>query len=71
MKSICPNEEVEEYNCDAIDMSEIGNLSLPIEYFDEKLFTFTDSYNDFLSKIIGKPNYPKFEYDFPKIIPEI
>lgn len=71
MKFISPTEEVEEYNCDAIDMSSIGNLSLPKEYFDENTFTFTDYYNDFLSKIIGKPNYPTFEYDFPKVNPEI
>ncbi|MFA6807087.1 MAG: hypothetical protein WCR29_06670, partial [Bacteroidales bacterium] len=70
MKYILPTEEVEEYNCDAIDMSSIGNLSLPKEYFDENTFTFTDYFNDFLSKIIGKPNYPTFEYDFPKIKPE-
>ena len=70
MKYILPTEEVEEYNCDAIDMSSIGNLSLPKEYFDENTFTFTDYFTDFLSKIIGKPNYPTFEYDFPKIKPE-
>lgn len=71
MNSICNFEEVEEYNCGAIDMKCIGNLPLPLEYFDDNTFTFTDSYNDFLSKIIGKPKYQKFEYDFPKIIPEI
>lgn len=71
MNSICNYEEVEEYNCGAIDMKCIGNLPLPLEYFNDNNFTFTDSYNDFLTKIIGKPKYQKFEYDFPKIIPEI
>jgi hypothetical protein len=51
-------------------MSSIGNLSLPKEYYNEKTFTFTPAYNDFLSKIIGKPINPHFYYDFPKILPD-
>lgn len=69
MSKICQIEEVEEYNCSSVDMSSIGNLPLPIEYYDEKTFTFTPAYNDFLTKIIGKPINPHFFYDFPKILP--
>jgi len=63
-------EELEEYNCSSVDMSSIGNLSLPKEYYNEKTFTFTPAYNDFLSKIIGNPINPHFYYDFPKILPD-
>ena len=70
MSKICQIEELEEYNCSSVDMSSIGNLSLPKEYYNEKTFTFTPAYNDFLSKIIGKPINPHFYYDFPKILPD-
>jgi len=63
-------DELEEYNCSAIDMGKIGNRPLPTEYFDEKNMCFTPMYKDFLSHILGDYTYPVFNVDFPKVTVE-
>ncbi len=70
MSKICYYDEVEEYNCSTIDMESIGNRSLPLDFFNVNEFTFTPSYNDFLTKIIGEPAIPNFNSIFQKIEPE-
>jgi 6-phosphofructokinase 1 len=59
--------ELEEFNTTAIDMGNIGNKPLPVEYYDVNKFQFTDAYNDFLMKIVGAKDFSEFGYSFPKI----
>ncbi len=68
LSKVCHFDELEEYNCSAIDMGKIGNRPLPEEYFDEKTFCFTPMYKDFLTHILGSDyTYPIFHTDFPKV----
>lgn len=68
LSKVCYFDELEEYNCSAIDMGKIGNRPLPEEYFDEKTFCFTPMYKDFLTHILGNDyTYPIFHTDFPKV----
>ncbi|MDP4267116.1 MAG: 6-phosphofructokinase [Bacteroidota bacterium] len=60
-----------EFNTSSIDMGSIGNFSLPEDYYDSTNFKFTEKYMDFLSHILEKPVYPKFEYHFPKVTPVV
>ncbi len=69
MKHIVPFVELEEFNTSAIDMGSVGNKPLSDEYYDINSFSFTDAYTDFLSKILDKPDYPEYKYDFPVVIP--
>ncbi|MDR1726210.1 MAG: 6-phosphofructokinase [Bacteroidales bacterium] len=70
LNRVCTYQELEEFNCSSIDMGSIGNRPLPNEYFDSNTFRFTPMYIDFLSRIIGNPCSPEFDYDFPVIVPE-
>ncbi len=68
LSKVCYFDELEEYNCSAIDMGKIGNRPLPEEYFDEKTFCFTPMYKDFLAHILGNNyTYPTFHTNFPKV----
>lgn len=68
---VCEFDELEEYNCSAIDMGKIGNRPLPEEYFDSETMSFTPMYKDFLSHILGKDyTYPVFHADFAKVKPQ-
>ncbi len=69
MKNVVPLVEVEEFNTTSIDMGAIGNKPLSEEYYDINTFRFTEAYSDFLLKVMGKPEYDEFRYDFPVIIP--
>ena len=69
LNKVCTYDELEEYNCSSIDMGKIGNRPLPEQYFDENKFEFTDMYKDFLSHIIGNPEFDTFNAEFPKITP--
>ena len=69
MKTMVPFEELEEYNTSTIDMGAIGNKPLPAEYYLPDKFSFSESYSDFLSLILGKPNLDEFKYDFPAVKP--
>jgi 6-phosphofructokinase 1 len=70
LKKIVPIGELEEFNTSSIDMGEIGNQSLPNAYYDIQKFNFSPAYMDFLSHILGKPEFESFNYNFPKVFPE-
>lgn len=70
MRKMVPFDELEEFNTTSIDMGDIGNRSLPDEYYDINKFRFTDIYEDFLKKILKYYRYDDFKYDFPVVIPE-
>jgi len=61
---------LEEFNTTSIDMGDICNKPLPIDYYDINKFKFSDAYLDYMHYIVGKPNFLKFDYDFPVVIPE-
>jgi len=62
-------QDLYEYNTKTIDMGNVGNFPLPLDYYDEENFHFNNKYIDFLSHIINKPNITKFEHNFPKVSP--
>jgi hypothetical protein len=70
MKRIVPLVELEEFNTTSIDMGAVGNKPLSEDYYDVNKFAFTGAYTDFLTQILGKPEYEEFRYDFPVVIPE-
>ncbi len=69
MKTITPHVELEEFNTTSIDMGAVGNKPLSYDYYDINNFSFTPAYADFLMKILEKPTYDEFRYDFPVVIP--
>jgi len=69
MKKIVPHVELEEFNTTSIDMGSVGNKPLSEDYYDINRFSFTPAYADFLSKILEKPTFEEFRYDFPVVIP--
>jgi 6-phosphofructokinase 1 len=69
LKKIVELEELEEFNTSSIDMGDIGNRPLPEEYYDIDKFQFTDAYIDFMSYILGEPDFLQFNLDFPVVIP--
>jgi ATP-dependent phosphofructokinase / diphosphate-dependent phosphofructokinase len=70
MNKMVKYQELEEFNCSSIDMGDIGNRPLSEEYYNIDEFKFTEAYEDFLSHILGKPHFLKFDYDFPVVIPK-
>ncbi len=70
LSKIVPAIELEEYHTTAIDMGNIGNKSLPLEYFDIDKFEFTNLYLDFLKNIVGEIKNPEFAYKYPKVSPK-
>ncbi len=70
MKKIVPFQELEEFNTSAIDMGDIGNQPLPIEYYDLDEFTFSGHYSDFLRNILREVHYHDFDTDFPVVLPK-
>lgn len=69
LSKISTYQELEEYNVSTIDMGNIGNQPLPLEYYDEESFHFNEKYDDFLSYLLDKPKTIKFDYNFPKVKP--
>jgi 6-phosphofructokinase 1 len=69
MKQMVPFVELEEFNTTAIDMGKVGNKPLSDDYYDINRFAFTDAYSDFLGKVLDKPDYDEFRYDFPVVVP--
>jgi len=61
--------DLEEFNTSSIDMGDVGNMTLPKEYYDVSKFQFTDTYLDFLSYIMGSVEFSKFDYNFPVVNP--
>lgn len=70
MKKIVPYSELEEYHASTIEMGNIGNFPLPLEYYNANEFFFTDQYIDFLSNILGPPYRMEFKHEFPIVIPQ-
>ena len=70
MSKIVEYPDLEEFNTTSIDMGDVGNMPLPEIYYDINKFQFTDAYHDFLSYVIDDPQFLKFDYDFPVVIPE-
>lgn len=71
MSKMCHYQELEEFNTSSIIMGDVGNKPLPDEYYDVQKFQFTGPYLDFLTYILGKPNFLQFNYDFPVVLPEL
>jgi 6-phosphofructokinase 1 len=69
LRNIVKYQELEEYNTTSIDMGDIGNLPLPTVYYNVDKFQFTDDYHDFVRHILGHHHFPRFDYDFPVVIP--
>jgi 6-phosphofructokinase 1 len=70
LKKMARYQELEEFNTTSIDMGDICNHPLPDVYYDINKFKFSDAYMDFMSYILDKPHFLKFDYDFPVVIPE-
>lgn len=70
MNKLVPFVELEEYNTGSVDMGQIGNKSLPEDYYEVNSFEFTDAYMDFMTHVLEKPCFTDFDYDFPVVIPE-
>ncbi|NOU16497.1 MAG: 6-phosphofructokinase [Bacteroidales bacterium] len=70
LKKMAKYQELEEFNTTSIDMGDICNHPLPDVYYDINKFKFSDAYMDFMSYILDKPHFLKFDYDFPVVIPE-
>jgi len=70
ISKIVPHVGLEEFNTTSIDMGAVGNKPLSEEYYDISKFRFTDAWGDFLTKILDKPVFEDFKYDFPVVIPE-
>jgi 6-phosphofructokinase len=62
--------ELEEFHTDSVDMGSIGNKSLPTDYYNIGSYNFTEAYTQFLFHILETPQFSKFDYDFPKVVPE-
>jgi len=54
-------------NTKAIDIGDVETFPLPLDYYDEAAFNFSDSYLDFLSAITGKDINEPFDYAFEKV----
>ena len=70
LSKIVPYIELEEFNTTSIDMGDIGNKPLPVEYYNENTFRFSDAYVDFMTNILKYMRYEDFDYDFPVVLPE-
>lgn len=70
MNKIVPYQELEEFNTSAIDMGDIGNQPLPLDYYDLNAFAFSDTYSDFLKNILREVRFVDFDTDFPVVIPK-
>jgi|LZCG01.1.fsa_nt_gb 6-phosphofructokinase 1 len=66
MRQVVDYLEVEEFYTKAIDMGNVGNKPLPMDYFDEKTFSFTPAYYDFLTKVMRHLRFKEF---VPEMIP--
>jgi ATP-dependent phosphofructokinase / diphosphate-dependent phosphofructokinase len=70
MSKIVSYQELEEFNTSAIDMGDIGNQPLPLEYYDLDNFRFTYSYSHFLKHILSRERFIDFDTDFPVVLPK-
>lgn len=70
MNQVVPYLEVEEFNTKTLDMGNVGNKSLPADYYDPDNFCFTDAYHDFLKKIMRRLRFKEFLPEFEKVEPK-
>ncbi len=70
MKTLVPFVELEEFNTSAIDMGKVGNKPLSEDYFDAGAFSFTGAYWNFLERVMEKPEFDDFLYEFPIVVPD-
>ncbi|MCF8231768.1 MAG: 6-phosphofructokinase [Bacteroidales bacterium] len=69
LSSVVPYLEVEEFNTKTIDMGNVENQPLPMDYYDTANFSFTEAYHDFLQKIMRRLRFKEFLPDFKKVEP--
>ncbi len=69
MKKLVTFQELEEFNTSAIDMGDVGNKPLPLDYYDLNTFRFSDLYSDFLRNILREVQFIDFDTDFPVVVP--
>ncbi len=69
MSKIVPYQELEEFNTTAIDMGDIGNQPLPLDYYDIDTFRFSEFYSDFLRHILKEVQFIDFDTNFPVVLP--
>jgi 6-phosphofructokinase len=69
LSRIVPQEDLEEFNISTIDMGNIGNQPLPLDYYNPNDFTVTEAYLDFLKTILGKELPHDVEVHFPVVKP--
>ena len=69
MKKIVSYPYVEEYNTTAIEMGDVDNLPLPLDYYNPLEFQMAESYFDFLYHILGHIEKYEFKYNYPKVYP--
>jgi ATP-dependent phosphofructokinase / diphosphate-dependent phosphofructokinase len=62
--------DLEEFNTTSIDMGQVGNRALPVEYYNADKFQFTNAYFDFIHHIVGSPQFHEFNFNFPKVEPK-
>jgi ATP-dependent phosphofructokinase / diphosphate-dependent phosphofructokinase len=70
MSKIVSYQELEEFNTTAIDMGDIGNQPLPLDYYDIDTFSFSETYSDFLRNILQRVRFVDFDTDFPVVLPK-
>ncbi|MCX7954481.1 MAG: 6-phosphofructokinase [Bacteroidales bacterium] len=63
----CWYQELDVNKTGTLDMGNIGNQSLPLEYYLPDEFQFSEKYYDFLSYFIDKPKQIVFEHNFPQV----
>ena len=68
LSEIVNYNELDYFKTSAIEMGNIGNISLPLIYYSESDFTFNEKYYDFLSKFIEKPENVLFDIELKKVI---
>jgi|AntRauTorcE11898_2_1112593.scaffolds.fasta_scaffold00065_7 6-phosphofructokinase 1 len=69
MKEVLPYIELEEFHTKAIDMGNVGNQPLQMDYYNEENFSFTEAYHDFLTKIVRRLRFKEFLPELKKVQP--
>jgi len=67
LKRLTRYEKIEEYNTAFIDMGQIENMSLNMNYYNSIDLNFNKTYYDFLKKIAERPCERFLKNDFPKV----
>ncbi len=70
MSSVVPYIELEEFNTKAIDMGNVGNQPLQMDYYNEENFSFTEAYHDFLTMVVRRLRFKEFLPEMKKVYPK-